>query len=52
VGWFSEHELPWPLAGAATWKEQAFAAIRGEAVDVLWDRPRRPVWRGAGRDET
>jgi len=45
VGWFSEEELPWPLAGAATWKAHAFAAIRGEAVEVLWDRPRSPVWR-------
>mgnify|MGYP001311055812 CR=1 FL=1 len=45
VGWFAEEELPWPLAGAEAWKAHAFAAIRGEAVDVLWDRPRNPVWR-------
>lgn len=50
VGWFGEQDLPWPLAGAATWKAQAFAAIRGEHVEVLWDRPRTPVWRGAGGD--
>lgn len=45
VGWFAEEELPWPLAGADAWKAHAFAAIRGEPVDVLWDRPRNPVWR-------
>jgi ADP-ribose pyrophosphatase YjhB (NUDIX family) len=48
VGWFSEDELPEPLAGAGAWKAGAFAAIRGEQVEVLWDRPRSPVWRGAG----
>ncbi|GAC1594196.1 MAG: NUDIX hydrolase [Acidimicrobiales bacterium] len=45
VGWFAEEELPWPLAGAEAWKAHAFAAIRGQAVDVMWDRPRNPVWR-------
>ena len=45
VGWFAEEELPWPLAGADAWKAHAFAAIRGETVDVIWDRPRNPVWR-------
>jgi hypothetical protein len=45
VGWFSEDELPWPLAGAAQWKAHAFAAIRGEDVEVMFDRPRSPVWR-------
>ncbi|GAC1531054.1 MAG: NUDIX hydrolase [Acidimicrobiales bacterium] len=45
VGWFAEEELPWPLAGADAWKAHAFAAIRGEPVDVMWDRPRSPVWR-------
>jgi ADP-ribose pyrophosphatase YjhB (NUDIX family) len=45
VGWFAETELPTPLAGAGLWKEHAFKALRGEAVDVLFDRPRKPVWR-------
>ncbi|MHB1987350.1 MAG: NUDIX hydrolase N-terminal domain-containing protein [Acidimicrobiales bacterium] len=45
VGWFAEDELPSPLAGAGMWKDQAFRAIRGEPVEVLFDRPRRPVWR-------
>jgi len=46
VGWFAEDALPEPLAGAAFWKDLAFAAIRGESVEVQWDRPRQPVWRG------
>ncbi len=45
VGWFGEEELPSPLAGSGMWKEHAFRAIRGEVVDVLFDRPRRPLWR-------
>ncbi|HZQ26699.1 MAG TPA: NUDIX hydrolase N-terminal domain-containing protein [Acidimicrobiales bacterium] len=45
VGWFAEDALPTPLAGASQWGAQAFAAIRGEAVDVLFDRPRQPMWR-------
>jgi ADP-ribose pyrophosphatase YjhB (NUDIX family) len=45
VGWFAEDALPSPLAGAALWKDAAFAAVRGEPVTVIWDRPRRPVWR-------
>lgn len=45
VGWFAEDALPQPLAGAGMWKDHAFRAIRGEEVDVLFDRPRRPVWR-------
>jgi ADP-ribose pyrophosphatase YjhB (NUDIX family) len=49
VGWFAEEELPWPLAGADRWRQAAFAAIRGEPVQVMWDRPRSPVWRA---DET
>jgi ADP-ribose pyrophosphatase YjhB (NUDIX family) len=45
VGWFSEDNLPEPLAGADRWRRTAFAAIRGEAVDVLFDEPRDPTWR-------
>ena len=48
VGWFAEDSLPSPLAGAGVWSAHAFAAIRGEPVDVLFDWPRRPVWRGEG----
>ena len=45
VGWFSKDDLPYPLAGAQRWVEHAFAAIRGEPVDVLFDVPREPMWR-------
>lgn len=45
VGWFGEHNLPWPLAGANLWAPQAFAAARGERIEVLFDKPRMPVWR-------
>ncbi len=56
VGWFGEDDLPSPLAGAGRWLVPAFAAIRGEPVDVLFDQPRHPLWRtgeigGAGNDE-
>jgi len=45
VGWFGEAALPTPLAGSGLWKDHAFKAIRGEAIEVLFDRPRRPVWQ-------
>lgn len=48
VGWFEEDRLPWPLAGAERWGSHVFAALRGETVDVLFDQPRRPAWRGDG----
>ncbi|HUQ39261.1 MAG TPA: NUDIX hydrolase N-terminal domain-containing protein [Acidimicrobiales bacterium] len=45
VGWFAEDALPSPLAGADRWGPHAFAAIRGEKVEVLFDAPRSPTWR-------
>ena len=45
VGWFAEDKLPSPMAGAERWGPQAFNAIRGEPVDVLFDPPRANVWR-------
>jgi ADP-ribose pyrophosphatase YjhB (NUDIX family) len=45
VGWFAEDNLPEPLAGATRWSVPAFQAIRGESVDVVFDRPRHPPWR-------
>jgi ADP-ribose pyrophosphatase YjhB (NUDIX family) len=45
VGWFTEDNLPWPLAGAERWGMHAFRALRGERVDVLFDAPRAPMWR-------
>src|SRR5438128_3101847 len=47
VGWFAEDSLPFPLAGSERWGPQAFRALRGEPVDVLFDAPREPMWRGA-----
>jgi ADP-ribose pyrophosphatase YjhB (NUDIX family) len=45
VGWFAEDALPEPLAGAERWGATAFAALRGEPVEVAFDPPRSPVWR-------
>lgn len=45
VGWFGQDELPSPLAGYGLWGERAFAAIRGEPLDVAFDQPRTPPWR-------
>jgi ADP-ribose pyrophosphatase YjhB (NUDIX family) len=45
VGWFAEDALPAPLAGAASWGPLAFAAIRGEPMEVHFDSPRPDVWR-------
>ncbi|MCA1842052.1 MAG: NUDIX hydrolase N-terminal domain-containing protein [Actinobacteria bacterium] len=45
VGWFAEDRLPSPLVGAERWGPSAFAAIRGEPVEVLFDPPRTPTWR-------
>ncbi len=50
VGWFAEDELPTPLAGAERWGPQAFAAIRGEAVEVGFDLPRAAPWDLAADD--
>jgi ADP-ribose pyrophosphatase YjhB (NUDIX family) len=45
VGWFDEDNLPSPLAGWEKWAPHAFKALRGEPVEVLFDPPRKPVWR-------
>jgi len=45
VGWFGADNLPSPLVGYERWGEHAFAAIRGEQRDVLYDRVREPLWR-------
>src|SRR5687767_3178163 len=45
VGWFAEDELPTPLAGIERWGPNAFAAIRGEPIEVAFDPPRPNVWR-------
>jgi hypothetical protein len=38
--------MPFPIVGLDRWGPAAFAAIRGEPVDVQFDKPRAPVWRG------
>ncbi len=45
VGWFGEDSLPVPLANAGAWSAHAFAVIRGDSVEVLFDWPRGPIWR-------
>ncbi|HUR48627.1 MAG TPA: NUDIX hydrolase N-terminal domain-containing protein [Acidimicrobiales bacterium] len=45
AGWFREDNLPQPLLVPERWKDQAFAAIRGEDVKVHFDPPRSPIWR-------
>jgi ADP-ribose pyrophosphatase YjhB (NUDIX family) len=45
VGWYSEDNLPFPLAGVDRWGPAAFAAVRGEPVEVVFDPPRQPPWR-------
>jgi ADP-ribose pyrophosphatase YjhB (NUDIX family) len=45
VGWFAEDALPEPLTGYDRWGPQAFAAIRGEPIEVTFDEPRPDVWR-------
>ena len=46
VGFFAETELPERTARPELWAAHAFRAIRGEPVDVLFDHPRAPPWRG------
>jgi ADP-ribose pyrophosphatase YjhB (NUDIX family) len=48
VGWFAEHELPAMTVGVSQWGAHAFAAIRGERVDVLYDEPRAQPWHEPG----
>ncbi|HVX16768.1 MAG TPA: NUDIX hydrolase N-terminal domain-containing protein [Acidimicrobiales bacterium] len=45
VGWFSPDDLPEPLAGVQLWGERAFAVLRGEAVEPVFDLPRTQPWR-------
>lgn len=45
VGFFAQGALPEPVAGAEKWADRAFAAIRGEPLEVDFDKPRRPAWR-------
>jgi ADP-ribose pyrophosphatase YjhB (NUDIX family) len=44
VGWFTEDALPPMTVGVGQWGAHAFAAIRGESKDVLYDEPRSEPW--------
>ncbi len=46
VGFFAEGELPDETILPEEWVEDAFRAIRGEPVEVRFDRPRQPPWQG------
>ena len=50
AGFYAEDAMPTPLAGGDGWMELAFAAIRGDIADVMFDQPRDPVWRGEQQD--
>ncbi len=52
VGFFPEHGLPDAVAGAESWADHAFRAIRGEDVEVDFDHPRSPPWRGDPNTDT
>jgi len=45
AGWFGPDNLPTPMAGADRWAPAAFAAVRGEVGDVMFDPPRPQVWQ-------
>ena len=44
VGFFSEDSLPEGTVSPQRWASHAFAAIRGENVEVMFDEPRDAVW--------
>jgi len=46
VGFFAADSMPEGHALPAEWVDEAFAAIRGEPVEVRYDRPREPMWEG------
>lgn len=48
AGFFSEDNLPDNVANFDRWGPQAFAAVRGEPLDVHYDPPRPEILAGAG----
>jgi len=46
VGFFAEDCLPEDTILPDEWAEEAFRANRGEYIDVRFDAPRDPPWRG------
>ena len=51
VGFFSQDRMPQPLAGAGTWVDHAFSAIRNEPIEVQFDEPRRPSWKSEDKGD-
>lgn len=45
VGWFTEDDLPSPIASYDRWGLHAFAALAGDDDTIVFDQPRYPVWR-------
>lgn len=50
VGFFGPDELPEPVIGYDRWGPQAFAAIRGDSVDITFDEPRSQPWVADGTE--
>ncbi len=48
AGWFTEDDLPDPIASRDRWLRHAFASIAGVDDSIVFDRPRDPVWRNHG----
>ena len=46
VGWFALDDLPDMTVGVDQWGELARQALSGEPVEVQYDTPRSPTWRG------
>ena len=46
VGWFSLDNLPEHTVGVDQWGDFARRALGGESVEVHFDHPRIPTWRG------
>ena len=47
VGFFAEGHLPDDTILPDQWADDAFAAIRGEPLEVRFDAPRNPIWRAS-----
>lgn len=45
LGWFSQDNLPQPLAGHKLLMDLAFRAIKNEPIEAFFDLPRDPLWR-------
>lgn len=51
AGFFTEDNLPDNVANFERWGPQAFAAIRGEPIEVSYDPPRAEIWRANPESE-